>query len=145
MQCNGRLSNQELAEIIGLSTSQCSRRRIALEQNGMIKGYYAQLHPEAELQPIMGMIEIKLLQYSDDVLNRFLDFVQHENMIREVYKLTGNFDYLLKVMVRDLNEMSQLINKLTTLKIGVSNCHTSIVLERIKENYQMMNLDQSHD
>ena len=93
----------------------------------------------------MGMIEIKLLQYSDDVLNRFLDFVQHENMIREVYKLTGNFDYLLKVMVRDLNEMSQLINKLTTLKIGVSNCHTSIVLERIKENYQMMNLDQSHD
>lgn len=145
LQCNGRLSNQELAEIIGLSTSQCSRRRIALEQNGMIQGYYAQLHPDAELQPIMGMIEIKLLQYSDEVLNRFLDFVQHENMIREVYKLTGNFDYLLKVMVRDLNEMSQLINKLTTLKIGVSNCHTSIVLERIKENYQMMNLDHSHD
>lgn len=138
LQCNGRLSNQELAEVIGLSTSQCSRRRIALEQTGMIQGYYAQLHPEAEIQPVMGMIEIKLLQYSDEVLEQFLGFVESEHRIREVYKLTGNFDYLLKVMVRDLNEMSQIINILTTLKIGLSNCHTSIVLERIKENHQMM-------
>lgn len=138
LQMNGRLSNQELAEIVGLSMSQCSRRRMALEQKGMIVGYFAQLHPEAERHPIVGMLEIKLTQYSQAVLDQFLAFIQHEPMIRDVYKLTGSYDYLLKVSVEDLAQMSVLINKITALDLGIGNFHTSIVLERIKENHQMM-------
>lgn len=138
LQANGRLSNQELAEVVGLSTSQCSRRRIALEQRGMIVGYYAQLHPDADQHPIMGMIEIKLSQYQPEMLRQFLHFIRQEPLICDVYKLTGSYDYLLKVMVRDLSEMSSLIGKLSSLDIGISNFNTSIVLERIKENHQMM-------
>ncbi|MEQ1323860.1 Lrp/AsnC family transcriptional regulator [Acinetobacter soli] len=138
LQSNGRLSNQELAEIVGLSTSQCSRRRIALEQKGMIMGYYAQLHPHAEKQPIMGMIEIKFQHYSLETLEKFLGFVKDEPMIREVYKLTGGYDYVLKVTVEDLEQMSQLINQLMSLNINIGNFNTSIVLERVKENHQMM-------
>ncbi|WP_288412853.1 Lrp/AsnC family transcriptional regulator [uncultured Acinetobacter sp.] len=138
LQSNGRLSNQELAEIVGLSTSQCSRRRIALEQKGMIMGYYAQLHPHAEKQPIMGMIEIKFQHYSLETLEKFLRFVKDESMIREVYKLTGSYDYVLKVTVEDLEQMSQLINQLMSLNINIGNFNTSIVLERVKENHQMM-------
>ncbi|CAG68212.1 MULTISPECIES: Lrp/AsnC family transcriptional regulator [Acinetobacter] len=145
LQSNGRLSNQELSEIIGLSTSQCSRRRIALEQKGMIIGYFAQVHPQAEKQPIMGMIEIKLQHYSLETLEKFLDFVKNESMIREVYKLTGSYDYVLKVTVEDLNQMSQLINQLMSLNISIGNFNTSIVLERIKENHQMMNTGKSND
>lgn len=138
LQSNGRLSNQELAEIVGLSTSQCSRRRIALEQKCMIMGYYAQLHPHAEKQPIMGMIEIKFQHYSLETLEKFLGFVKDEPMIREVYKLTGSYDYVLKVTVEDLEQMSQLINQLMSLNINIGNFNTSIVLERVKENHQMM-------
>lgn len=138
LQSNGRLSNQELAEIVGLSTSQCSRRRITLEQKGMIMGYYAQLHPHAEKQPIMGMIEIKFQHYSLETLEKFLGFVKDEPMIREVYKLTGSYDYVLKVTVEDLEQMSQLINQLMSLNINIGNFNTSIVLERVKENHQMM-------
>ncbi|WP_288391766.1 Lrp/AsnC family transcriptional regulator [uncultured Acinetobacter sp.] len=138
LQSNGRLSNQELAEIVDLSTSQCSRRRIALEQKGMIMGYYAQLHPHAEKQPIMGMIEIKFQHYSLETLEKFLGFVKDEPMIREVYKLTGSYDYVLKVTVEDLEQMSQLINQLMSLNINIGNFNTSIVLERVKENHQMM-------
>lgn len=138
LQSNGRLSNQELAEIVGLSTSQCSRRRITLEQKGMIMGYYAQLHPHAEKQPIMGMIEIKFQHYSLETLEKFLGFVKEEPMIREVYKLTGSYDYVLKVTVEDLEQMSQLINQLMSLNINIGNFNTSIVLERVKENHQMM-------
>ncbi|WP_336147199.1 Lrp/AsnC family transcriptional regulator [Acinetobacter soli] len=138
LQSNGRLSNQELAEIVGLSTSQCSRRRISLEQKGMIMGYYAQLHPHAEKQPIMGMIEIKFQHYSLETLEKFLGFVKDEPMIREVYKLTGSYDYVLKVTVEDLEQMSQLINQLMSLNINIGNFNTSIVLERVKENHQMM-------
>ncbi len=138
LQSNGRLSNQELADIVGLSTSQCSRRRIALEQKSMIMGYYAQLHPHAEKQPIMGMIEIKFQHYSLETLEKFLGFVKDEPMIREVYKLTGSYDYVLKVTVEDLEQMSQLINQLMSLNINIGNFNTSIVLERVKENHQMM-------
>lgn len=144
LQSNGRLSNQELAEIVGLSTSQCSRRRITLEQKGMIMGYYAQLHPHAEKQPIMGMIEIKFQHYSLETLEKFLGFVKDEPMIREVYKLTGSYDYVLKVTVEDLEQMSQLINQLMSLNINIGNFNTSIVLERVKENHQMM-IDVTHD
>ncbi|MFC3903853.1 DNA-binding transcriptional regulator, Lrp family [Acinetobacter marinus] len=138
LQMNGRLSNQELAEIVGLSMSQCSRRRVALEQKGMIVGYFAQLHPEAERHPIVGMLEIKMTQYSQTVLDQFLHFIANEPMIRDVYKLTGSYDYLLKVTAEDLAQMSQLINQFATLDLGIGNFHTSIVLERVKENHQMM-------
>lgn len=145
LQANGRLSNQELAEIVGLSTSQCSRRRIALEQQGMIVGYFAQLHPSAEPYPVMGIIEIKLAHYSPETLERFLECVKQEPMIREVYKVTGSYDYMLKVTVSDLNQMSQLINQLASMNLQIGNFHTSIVLERIKENHQMMNVDNQHE
>lgn len=139
LQSNGRLNNHELAELIGLSPSQCSRRRIALEQKGMIVGYFAQLHPDAE-QPIMGMIEIKLSHYNAQIMRTFLNFVEQQQCIRDVYKLTGNYDYMLKVAVQDLAQMSDLINQLAALDIQMTNLNTSIVLERIKENQQMINV-----
>ncbi|MEB3767664.1 Lrp/AsnC family transcriptional regulator [Acinetobacter sp. MD2] len=145
LQANGRLSNQELAEVVGLSTSQCSRRRIALEQQGMIVGYFAQLHPDAEAHSIMGIMEIKFLQYSREIVEQFFNFVAQAVTIREVYKVTGNYDYMLKVTVQDLIEMSQLINQLAALNIGIGNFNTSIVLERVKENQQMMNVGNVYE
>lgn len=59
LQANGRLTNQELSELVGLSASQCSRRRISLEQAQLIRGYHARLAPEAVGLGLVGLIEVE--------------------------------------------------------------------------------------
>ncbi len=131
---NGRLSNQELADLIGLSASQCSRKRIALEQAGLILGYHAQLSPEGDGAPVMGVVEVRMLSHTPEAVELFYDFVRKAEAIRDVLKLTGEYDYLLKVAVPDLAALSQLINALSALRNCVSHLRTSVVLERIKES-----------
>lgn len=131
---NGRLTNQELADLIGLSASQCSRRRIALEQAGLILGYHAQLAPEADGAPVMGMVEVSLLNHSAEAVEIFYDFVRKAESIRDVLKLTGDYDYLLKVAVLDLAGLNRLLEALTGLHDCVSHLRTSVVLVRVKES-----------
>ena len=134
LQMNGRLANQELAELVGLSTSQCSRRRIQLEQNKIITGYYAQIALSADPTPIMGIIEVKLQNYNDATHDRFVEFLLNEPAVKDIHKLTGSYDFVLKVAVKSLDEMVKLIGTLSSSNFGVSNLNTSIVLEKLKEN-----------
>lgn len=134
LRVNGRLTNQELADLIGLSASQCSRRRIALEQAGMVLGYHAQLSPEADGHPVMGVIEVRLVNHMTDAEKLFQAFVRQEDGIRDALKLTGDYDYLLKVAVVDLADLSRMIQKLASLRNCVSHLRTSVVLERFKES-----------
>ena len=87
LQMNGRLANQEFAELVGLSTSQCSRRRIQLEQNKIITGYYAQIALSADPTPIMGIIEVKLQNYNDATHDRFVEFLLNEPAVKDIHKL----------------------------------------------------------
>ncbi|ENW06089.1 Lrp/AsnC family transcriptional regulator [Acinetobacter beijerinckii] len=134
LQMNGRLANQELAELVGLSTSQCSRRRIHLEQQKIITGYYAQVALRADPTPVMGIIEVKLQNYNDATHDRFVEFLLHEPAVKDIHKLTGSYDFALKVAVQNLDEMVKLIGILSSSDFGVSNLNTSIVLEKLKEN-----------
>lgn len=138
LQRNGRLANQELADLVGLSTSQCSRRRINLEQKNIITGYYAQIALEADPTPITGMIEVKLHNYHDATHDHFVEFLLNEAAVKDIYKLTGSYDFLLKVAVKNLDDMVKLIGRLSSKEFGVSNLNTSIVLEKIKENSRLI-------
>eukprot|EP01037_Dinobryon_pediforme_P033974 gene33974-39660_t len=131
---NGRLNNQDLADLVGLSASQCSRRRIALEKAGLILGYHAHLSPLAEGTPMMGMVEVRLINHSLQAVDLFSQFVRQAPAIRDVFKLTGDFDYLIKFAVSNLAQMSQLVTELASLQGSVSHLRTSVVLERVKEN-----------
>ncbi|TCB67529.1 Lrp/AsnC family transcriptional regulator [Acinetobacter sp. ANC 4178] len=134
LQQNGRLTNQELAELIGLSASQCSRRRATLEQKKIITGYYAQIALKADPSPITGMIEVSIRNHYDAGFEKFLEFILDEPRIRDAYKLTGTSDFLLKVAVKNLDEMSQLISKISSHQFQINDITTSIVLEKLKEN-----------
>jgi DNA-binding Lrp family transcriptional regulator len=134
LRLNGRLTNQELADLINLSASQCSRRRIALEQAGLILGYHAQLSPKADGTPVMGIIEIRLLNHTTETVETFLKFVRQTGSILDALKLTGDYDYLIKTAVSDLADLSRLIQELASLQDCVSHLRTSVVLERIKES-----------
>lgn len=133
LQENGRLTNQELSELVGLSPSQCSRRRISLEQQQLILGYHARLSPKALKQEIMAMVEVKLTSHEDENSHRFHQFIAGEMTIIDAYKTTGEADYSLKMVVADLASLNDLISRLFQTKL-ISHIKTSIVLERIKEN-----------
>lgn len=133
LQENGRLTNQELSDLVGLSPSQCSRRRISLEQQQLILGYHARLSPKALKQEIMAMVEVKLTSHEDANSTRFHEFITNESTIIDAYKTTGDADYSLKMVVEDLASLNDLISRLFRTKL-ISHIKTSIVLERIKEN-----------
>lgn len=138
MRDNGRLLNQELSDLVGLSSSQCSRRRIALEQDGYTLGYHAQLSPKGDGTPVVGLIEVGLARHSGDAHETFLRVIREEPLIRDVYKLTGSYDYLMKVAVEGLPELNDLITRLAALRDCIATLRTSVVLERIKENGVLM-------
>lgn len=132
LQGNGRLSNQELSELVGLSASQCSRRRISLEQAGLILGYHARLAPQAMNTEMVAMIEVSLISHSAEHSANFEAFVVDDPAIIDAYKTTGDADYTLKVAVAGLVELNALMARLSaTTTIG--HLKTAVVLQRLKE------------
>ena len=133
LQENGRLTSQELSDLVGLSPSQCSRRRIHLEQHQFILGYQARLSPAALKQEVVSMIEVKLLSHEEDKAHQFLDYVCQEPAIFDAYKTTGDGDYSLRCVVSDLPSLNELINRIFTTRL-IAHIKTSVVLDRVKEN-----------
>src|SRR3546814_1186165 len=102
LQDNGRLSNVELAERVGLSPSPCLRRVRQLEDAGMIARYVALLNQNAVGLPVSVFISIKLERQQEDDLDRFEAEVGTYPEVLECYLMTGTRDYLLRVATRDL-------------------------------------------
>ena len=92
LQANGRLTNQELSDLIGLSASQCSRRRIALEQAQLVLGYHARLAPDVLGAEILGLIEIRLLNHTEECVINFHQMLGEVDAILDAYKTTGDAD-----------------------------------------------------
>ena len=138
LQANGRLTNQELSDLVGLSASQCSRRRINLEQANLILGYHARLSPDAIGLGMVGLIEVRLINHTAEYVESFHRMVEQEDAIVDAYKTTGDADYLLKVAVSDLPSLGALISQLVAVHQSVSHVKTSVVLGRLKENGLMM-------
>lgn len=134
LQANGRLTNQELSDLVGLSASQCSRRRIALEQAQLILGYHARLAPNAVGLECLGLIEVRLINHTADNVERFHKMLGEVDAIIDAYKTTGDADYLLKVAVADLQGLSDLISRILSQNKSVAHLKTSVVLNRLKES-----------
>jgi len=133
LQDDGRLTNQQAGELVGLSASQCSRRRSALEAAGLIRGYRAVLAAEPLGLQILAFIEVTLNAHSGDNARRFRDLVARVDAVQEAYAVTGSADYLVKAVVPDLRGLSALVNDVLLGNGSVARVRSSIVLERIKE------------
>ncbi|WP_315811976.1 Lrp/AsnC family transcriptional regulator [Bradyrhizobium sp. SZCCHNR2028] len=137
LQNDGRLTNQELADLAGLSASQCSRRRMRLEQDGVIAGYRAQLASQALGFELIAFIQITLATHSPDNAQKFRTLVDRVDDIQEAYALTGDSDYLLKVVLRDLKSLSDVVNNVLMPHQSVAHVRSSIVLDRLKESAKL--------
>jgi DNA-binding Lrp family transcriptional regulator len=133
LQQNGAQTNQELADTVGLSPSQISRRRQQLELEGTIQRYEARLSPEKLGFGLRAFVHITLAAHSPHNSKRFLDLVTRTSEILEAHALTGNSDYLLKVVVADLRALSALINETLLPHEAVDRVRSEIVLETLKE------------
>jgi DNA-binding Lrp family transcriptional regulator len=137
LEADGRLTNSELAEKVGLSASQCSRRRIRLEEAGIIEGYSARLNASRLGIGLLAMIQVSMSLHSKENAKKFSDFVNAVEEIQEAYALTGDADYLLKVVVPDLKDLSRIINDLILPHASVSHVKSSIVLTTLKDTHRL--------
>jgi DNA-binding Lrp family transcriptional regulator len=137
LQDDGRLTNQELADIAGLSASQCSRRRMRLEEEKVISGYHADLSSEALGFGVIAFIQVTLATHSPDNSKRFRALVNRIDEIQEAYSLTGDADYVLKAVLRDLKGLSNLVNDVLMPHQSVAHVRSSIVLDRLKESTRL--------
>lgn len=137
LQDDGRLTNQELADLAGLSASQCSRRRMRLEEEKVISGYHADLSSEALGFGVIAFIQVGLATHSPDNAKRFRALVNRIDEIQEAYSLTGDADYVLKAVLHDLKGLSNLVNDVLMPHQSVAHVRSSIVLDRLKESSRL--------
>jgi len=132
LQGEGRISNQELAERIGLSPSPCLRRVRALEEAGLITGYRALVDAGRLGLSLMALIHISMDRHTPERFERFEAAVRALPQVLECLLITGQeADYQLKVIVRDMDAYQDLLlHKITRIE-GVSGVHTSFVLRRV--------------
>ncbi len=134
LQEDGRLTNQQLAERVNLSASQCSRRRLRLETAGVIRGYRAVLSARALDLEIAAFVQITLATHTQENAESFQALIRNSPEILDAYTLTGEADYLLRVVTRNLDALSRLVNDRLLPHPSVARVQSRIVLERLKEN-----------
>ncbi|MDX1351805.1 MAG: Lrp/AsnC family transcriptional regulator [Thiomicrorhabdus sp.] len=132
LQNNGRLSNQEIADQIGLSPSACLRRFKALEESGVIIGYRTLLDSKKLGLDLMALLHISMDKHTKERFSQFEQAVQSMPNVLECLLLTGQTaDYQLKVLVKDLEAYQDLLLNHITQITGVSGVHTSFVLRKV--------------
>ncbi len=135
LQKEGRISNLELAEKTSLSPSPCLRRVKRLEDEGIITSYVARLDPDRLGLKLMALIHISLDRHTPDRFENFEKLVSGFEEVLECFLITGQqADYLLKVIVPDMDHYQHfLLGKLTRIE-GVSGVHSSFVMRKAVES-----------
>jgi Lrp/AsnC family transcriptional regulator, leucine-responsive regulatory protein len=126
----GRMSWRELADAIGLSLTPTLRRVRRLEQAGYIQGYSANLDERRLIGALGAFVSVSLDKQSEDALAVFEARVQEIDEVTSCFQMTGDFDYLLRVVVRDLDHYQAMLARLTRVP-WVSHIHSSFVLKSV--------------
>jgi Lrp/AsnC family leucine-responsive transcriptional regulator len=132
LQRDARLTHQELSERIGLSASPCARRIRKLETEGFITGYSARIDEAKMGFGFSVFVSVRLDRQVDDRLVAFAREVARCPEVVDCWLMTGSFDYLLRVAVRDLNEFEHFLTGRLTKIAGVASIESSIPIRRVK-------------
>ena len=132
LQEDGRMTIQALADSVGLSASPCLRRIRILEDKGVISGYSAVIDQEAIGLPVSVFISIKLERQGAALLDRFAKAVGGWPEVMECYLMTGQRDFLLRVVCADLSSYENFLRTKLTQLDGVASIESSFALGQIK-------------
>src|ERR1700730_3420516 len=132
LQSDSRATMQELADKVGLSVSPCHRRVKLMEARGVITRYIATVDQKSLGLHVSVFISIKLARQKEEDLNRFAKAISKWDEVLECYLMTGNRDYLLRVVAADLSSYEAFLkNKLTRLD-GIASIESSFALSQVK-------------
>lgn len=132
LQKDGRISNQELAQAVHLSPAQSHRRHKRLEEQGYVKGYEARLDAGKLGLGVLAYVHVTMERGHMREVLKFRDTLMALDQVQECYAVTGDFDYMLKVVARDLKHLSDFLLGTVALLPGVNGVRSSVCLDEIK-------------
>ncbi|MBK3774710.1 winged helix-turn-helix transcriptional regulator [Azospirillum brasilense] len=132
LQQDGRMPNNELAERVGLSPSPCLRRVKALEDAGVIARHVALVDPAAVDLPVNVFVSVSLERQVEERIDAFEAAVMALPEVMECYLMTGDADYLLRVVVPDLASYERFLKEHLTRISGVANIRSSFALKQVR-------------
>lgn len=133
LQRDGRATNADIATQVNLSASACLRRVQRLEASGVIQGYAALVDPKRVGLGLQAFVRVQLEKHGQHGLDRFIEGVDSWDEVVACHALTGDMDYLLQVVVQDLEHFSRfLLDKLINAT-GVADVNSSFVLRTVKQ------------
>jgi Lrp/AsnC family leucine-responsive transcriptional regulator len=137
LQSDGRISNVDLAERVKLSESACLRRVRALEKSGLITGYLAHVDQVKVGLPVNVFVNITLEHQDLAELSAFEKAVQKIPEVMECYLMTGEHDYVLRVVVADVNDYERIHQRYLTQLPGVDRVNSSFALRTVRKTNQL--------
>lgn len=132
LQDDGRITNVELAQSVGLTAPPCLRRMRALEDNGVITAYHAAVDPSKMGYTITVFAMVSLKSQAESDLQAFEDHVQRLPEVRECYMLNGEIDFMLKVVAKDLQQFQNFLTSQLTSAPNVASVKTSLTIRSAK-------------
>lgn len=137
LQENCRLTLAELSEQVGLSQSPCLRRWRRLEEDGYITRYTALINARKLGRKMMAFVEIKLAIHSDEAIEMFERVIRKAPQVQECHLMTGQRDYLLRVLVDDLDDYDEFVKTVLRTVNNISSMETSFALHEVKARTQL--------
>ncbi len=132
LQDRGRITNVELAELVGITAPPCLRRVRALEEEGYIRGYHAKLNAEKLGFGIVVFAMVGLPSQSETDLKAFEDKADSLPLVRECYMLNGEIDFILKIVAPDLQAFQEFLTSELTSHPNVDSVKTSLTIRNSK-------------
>jgi Lrp/AsnC family transcriptional regulator, leucine-responsive regulatory protein len=132
LQKEGRATNQELADAVGMSTSACWRRVRALEESGVISGYAALVEREQAGFATSAILHVSLERHDAKFVDEFVARVTKRGEVLECFATTGDADYHLRVVVRDMKAYNQFLDEFMFRLPGIRYVRTNMILKEIK-------------
>lgn len=134
LQENGRITNLQLSSEVGLSPAPTLERVKKLENAGLIKSYHAQLNPESLGIGIKALVSVSLSKQTDEAIAEFKSKLNQIPEIVECYQITGAFDYIFKIMVKDIAAFERVIAEKLSKIEQIRQMQTSVILSTTKES-----------
>ena len=133
LQSNGRMTNVELAQKVGLTAPPCLRRIRALEQAGVIRAYHADIDASKMGFSITVFALVSLKSQAEESLRQFEDHMKGLAEVRECHMLNGEIDFILKIVSRDLQSFQEFLTSKLTPAPNVASVKTSLTIRTAKQ------------
>lgn len=134
LQHDGRMSNVELAQRVGIAPTSLGDRLRRLTRDGLILGYGVRLDPHQIGLGMLVFVEVLLDKTTDDIFDRFSQAVQRAPEVLECHLVAGGFDYLIKARVRDMPAYRRFLSEVLHALPGVRETRTYAVMEEVKSD-----------